>query len=223
MPTDTFYRLEQDKQEKIMLAAKKEFSENAIQEASIANIIKYAEIPRGSFYQYFSGKDDIFFYLFTLIKKEPEQEIILLLEKNKGDLFKTFTHFFDYFSKEVFEGPNQELYQNIFQHMNYTRSNRMMTSDMTSDQKKRHEAHLKLHHRDVSDVYLKMKETVDQKELRVENEREFRMLVHQLWSMLFHTINEGFRALACDQRINQEVLQKDYELKLSWLENGVKK
>ncbi len=67
MPTDTFFRLDEEKKEKIILAAKKEFSEVSIQEASVANIIKYADIPRGSFYQYFSDKDDIFFYVFSLV------------------------------------------------------------------------------------------------------------------------------------------------------------
>ena len=62
MPSNTFFRLEKEKQDKILEASKKEFSKFPLEEASIANIVKEAGIPRGSFYQYFTGKEDVFFY-----------------------------------------------------------------------------------------------------------------------------------------------------------------
>ena len=49
------------------------------------------------------------------------------------------------------------------------------------------------------------------------------MLIHQLWSMLFHTMNEGFRMKAFGKEVDLKLLQSDFELKLNWLENGVKK
>jgi len=57
MPTETFFNLPKEKQRRILDAAKKEFSRTSLKEASIANVIKDAEIPRGSFYQYFKKRN----------------------------------------------------------------------------------------------------------------------------------------------------------------------
>lgn len=62
MPKETFFHLTDEKKSRIMSAAKKEFSRVPLSEASIARIIKDAEIPRGSFYQYFEDKEDLYFY-----------------------------------------------------------------------------------------------------------------------------------------------------------------
>ena len=63
MPKQTFFHLSKDKQDLLMQAAKEEFSRAPLHEASIANIIKSAGIPRGSFYQYFDDKEDLFLLL----------------------------------------------------------------------------------------------------------------------------------------------------------------
>ena len=57
MPKETFLRLSEDKKEKILSAAKKEFSRVTLEEVSIKNIVEDAEIARGSFYQYFEDKE----------------------------------------------------------------------------------------------------------------------------------------------------------------------
>ena len=53
MPKSTFYNLSKEKREKIEAAIKNEFGRNSFSKASISNIIQEANIPRGSFYQYF--------------------------------------------------------------------------------------------------------------------------------------------------------------------------
>jgi AcrR family transcriptional regulator len=70
MPKDTFYNLSDEKRRRIFDAAVKEFSTQRFSEASINQIIKTAEISRGSFYQYFNDKEDIFQYMFDEITKE---------------------------------------------------------------------------------------------------------------------------------------------------------
>ena len=62
VPKPTFLNLSKEKQELLITAAKKEFSRVPLNGASISNIIKDAGIPRGSFYQYFEDKEDIFFF-----------------------------------------------------------------------------------------------------------------------------------------------------------------
>lgn len=70
MPKDTFYNLNEEKKKKIFDAAVKEFAARRFSDASINQIIKTAEIPRGSFYQYFDGKEDIYLYVIKEMSKD---------------------------------------------------------------------------------------------------------------------------------------------------------
>jgi AcrR family transcriptional regulator len=70
MPTATFRRLPAEKRNRIFRAAVREFSRSHFPEASINRIVKDAGIPRGSFYQYFTGKEDLFIYVLEEISRE---------------------------------------------------------------------------------------------------------------------------------------------------------
>lgn len=72
MPKDTFLNLSEDKKNKIINAAKKEFARVPIEEASIKNIVEEAEIARGSFYQYFESKEDLLKYILIVKAKNLE-------------------------------------------------------------------------------------------------------------------------------------------------------
>lgn len=67
MPTETFLNLKQPKKDRLMQAITKELSTHTFEHVSIANIIKDAHIPRGSFYQYFTDKTDLYQYYFEHI------------------------------------------------------------------------------------------------------------------------------------------------------------
>ncbi|TEB04845.1 HTH-type transcriptional regulator MtrR [Pelotomaculum schinkii] len=84
MPKDTFNNLNEDKKQKIFDAAVKEFSTKRFSEASINQIVKTAGIPRGSYYQYFENKEDIYLYMFERISKE-KREITLHSENIDTD------------------------------------------------------------------------------------------------------------------------------------------
>ena len=64
MPSDRFLKLEKEKQERIIKAARREFSHVPYERASINKIIQYAGISRGSFYTYFEDKEDLLAYIF---------------------------------------------------------------------------------------------------------------------------------------------------------------
>jgi AcrR family transcriptional regulator len=67
MPTQTFHNLPADKKNRIIDAILDELALHTYEHINIQNIIKDANIPRGSFYQYFNDKDDLFafFYDYT--------------------------------------------------------------------------------------------------------------------------------------------------------------
>lgn len=96
MPTKAFYKLDMDKQKRIIDSAKQEFSENYYEDASINKIIKEINLPRGSFYLYFENKEDLYLYILNLYLKEFKRILIELLEKNNHDIFETFISVYDY-------------------------------------------------------------------------------------------------------------------------------
>jgi AcrR family transcriptional regulator len=63
MPKETFYNLDKNKKHKIVQAAIQEYTDHELHRARVSNIIKMADIPRGSFYQYFEDIDDLYYYV----------------------------------------------------------------------------------------------------------------------------------------------------------------
>ncbi len=72
MPKQTFLNLKQDKKTRILNASLKELALHDDQHINIQNIIKDADISRGSFYQYFSDLDDLLGYLIDFIIQEKK-------------------------------------------------------------------------------------------------------------------------------------------------------
>jgi TetR/AcrR family transcriptional regulator len=63
MPKSTFFNLPEEKRESICAAAVELFIEEGYDSASITQIVARAGIAKGSFYQYFEDKADLFRYL----------------------------------------------------------------------------------------------------------------------------------------------------------------
>lgn len=74
MPTQTFFNLPLEKKNQIIEAAVDEFFEKGYEGMSIAKLIAKAGIPRGSFYQYFEDKNDIYKYLILQVVGERKHQ-----------------------------------------------------------------------------------------------------------------------------------------------------
>ena len=70
MPKDTFLNLSREKRKLIEEAAFNEFAEHGFDNASINRIVKRADIAKGSFYQYFEDKGDLYKHILTRIGEE---------------------------------------------------------------------------------------------------------------------------------------------------------
>ena len=70
MPKPTFLNLPQEKRETIMSAAIEEFAEYGLENASTNRIVKNSGIAKGSFYQYFEDKQDVFMHLLDVIEQK---------------------------------------------------------------------------------------------------------------------------------------------------------
>ena len=95
MPTQTFFRLPAEKRERLTEAAWKEFTSVSFIDASINRIVRDAQIPRGSFYQYFEDKEDLFFYLLDAMYDECLVLADEALTEAGGDLFDAVPLVFD--------------------------------------------------------------------------------------------------------------------------------
>lgn len=88
MCTETFLRLPEEKRSRFLEAAWGEFARVKFADVSINQIVRHAGIPRGSFYQYFADKEDLFRYLLGDIQTQVVQVFREQLRRNDGDLFR---------------------------------------------------------------------------------------------------------------------------------------
>ena len=89
MPTLRFLNLEEEKQRRILEAAKKEFSSYDYDKVSINRIIQESEISRGAFYTYFPDKDDLLVYLFEAEENKAVGHFMEIMARNNGNFFQS--------------------------------------------------------------------------------------------------------------------------------------
>jgi AcrR family transcriptional regulator len=106
-----------EKQNRILESARNEFKRASLKEASVANIIKTAGIPRGSFYQYFEDLEDIFYYILEVHSKEIKQRLTTNLVHYKGDIIKAFADLYQYILDKI--SDSEFYFKNIFLNMDY--------------------------------------------------------------------------------------------------------
>src|SRR5690554_3364866 len=103
MPLKTFYNLTKEKQTRVLKAAINEFSRVPLNEASVANIIKGAKIPRGSFYQYFKDKEELYYYILEEHSNDIRKYLLGRLVKTNGDIVISFIDLYSYTIKKINE------------------------------------------------------------------------------------------------------------------------
>lgn len=76
MPKDTFFRLPAPRRDRLVEEAVVEFADRTYAEASLSQIARRSRIPKGSFYQYFEDKLDLYRWLLT--EEAPRQKRVFL-------------------------------------------------------------------------------------------------------------------------------------------------
>ena len=95
MPTNTFYNLPKEKQEKVLEAAKEEFFRAKDGNVLVKNIVISAGIPRGSFYQYFESKEDLIDFIIKKYLKATEEKFCKKMDDFNGDILLVFEDMFN--------------------------------------------------------------------------------------------------------------------------------
>lgn len=113
MPKDTFMNLSEEKREKVEKALEKEFARASFEKASVSRIVEDANIPRGSFYQYFEDKEDAIRYIVHKHISLEHKMLYELLLQTQGNIFDMAVLVFDRMTNETKETDRKELYRNI--------------------------------------------------------------------------------------------------------------
>lgn len=119
MVSETFLNLKEEKKERIIHAALAEFSRVPMNEASVTNIVKKAGISRGSFYQYFGGKEALYKYLIKSVYAKHRKDLYVLIQANKGDLYQSLLDFYQAYIDEIMTSEYFAFYENTFLHVNH--------------------------------------------------------------------------------------------------------
>lgn len=114
MPSKTFMNLPSSKQKALLDAAIKEFYQVPYTEVSINQIILNAHISRGSFYTYFTDKNDLFGYLLLLKKQEFFSLTKDVFDSCKGDIRDAFLKLYDVFTDKIQKNDLSLFLKNIF-------------------------------------------------------------------------------------------------------------
>jgi len=81
MPKKTFLNISKEKKEKITKVAIEEFAKYTYLNASINRIVENSEIAKGSFYQYFEDKKDMYEYILEVAWKKKNEVLSDVLKK----------------------------------------------------------------------------------------------------------------------------------------------
>ncbi|HDX9630633.1 TPA: TetR family transcriptional regulator [Bacillus cereus] len=203
MPKQTFFNLEREKKELLIQAAMKEFSRVPLFEASISNIIKDAGIPRGSFYQYFEDKEDVFFFLLNDHSKRDNEKFISILKENEGDLFDSYIELYQYMLEKFKNLENRNFFRNAFLNMNYKVEN-TFTRNMNEDN----------HKNRLSEIMV----LINKEKLNITEEREIFHVMKIITAVTFHNLIQNFaKEIPFDESV------ENYTLEISLLKKGLYK
>ena len=202
MPTNTFLNLPEEKQKKIIEASYKEFERVPIEQVSIKNIVETAEIARGSFYQYFEDKDDLFEYVMNLKVGNMEKNIKKIIEEENGNIINVFISLYDHLIKVGKLRKNNKFFRQIFENIR-TSDNFMLIRKETMNEKL---------NQSLYELYEKNKEV-----LNIKNEQEYKLIIEILSSITRR------RLVASLKYKNLEDARKDFLKEIEFLENGILK
>ncbi|WP_085505389.1 TetR/AcrR family transcriptional regulator [Thalassobacillus devorans] len=198
MPKQTFFNLPEEKKQILLQSAEKEFSRVPLFEASIANIIKAAGIPRGSFYQYFEGKEDIYFYLLDKMAKQRKDKFIGFLQNHDGDLIEAMIAMFECM---LHEEEHISFMKNAFLNMTHKVEHSFL--GIFSDEES-------------IDDFNEVSAQIDKRKLNIVGDQELYHIMQILTAVTFRNFVEKFA-----QGLSEEQAKETYQMEMNLLKKGI--
>ncbi|WP_225743439.1 TetR/AcrR family transcriptional regulator [Marinilactibacillus sp. Marseille-P9653] len=208
MPTQTFFNLPESKRERLIAGAMKEFTEKSLNEASISNIVKNAGISRGSFYQYFEDKKDLYFYLLGKFKYNYNRLMVKSFKEVEGDFYEGYKIFGEKYIKYIMDSEKFGFFENMYLHMNYQINQESGATIIATPSNNKTE----------HPIDERVIDVVKREQVKACTDQEFISILRYILNILNDTIMEGFwKALTIEET------QKLFATRLEWMTKGVLK
>ncbi len=198
MPKETFLKLSNEKQQKVLDAAKKEFARVPIENVSIKNIVEDADIARGSFYQYFESKEDLLVYLLKEKAEQVSNKVKEKIQETDGDLFETYIFLYDMAIENFMKKEDEDLYKQIF--INIKSSDESIFDLMKNTKPK--------------DV-IKYCDLLNTKNLKIENQQDFMVICEMLNAITRKAIIKNFK------EVSKEECRSTFLKEIEYLKYGI--
>lgn len=204
MPKQTFFNLPVEKQTRLLEAAHHEFSRRGFNEASINQIIKEAGVSRGSFYQYFEDKHDLYQYFARKLGENLEAAKKAILPLASQDLFSYYQKSFTLMLEDFYLGENREFYRTMIANRDY----RLLSKDE--------------HHQNIEKRLQEVYDSLSEEKYRFESYGDFRLFNIILEGAVFRIIGGK---LSHDEVTVEKINQIEAQITkvLTWFQDGVLK
>jgi len=207
MPTSTFHNLSNEKKKRIIAGAMKEFKSKSLNEASISNIVKNSSISRGSFYQYFEDKNDLYLFLIKKFQHNYHELMIRCFKTHNGNFYKGYLEFGTTYIQSILESEKFGFFENLYLNMNY-QINKQSVSLMYSNPEKPKKI----------PKGKRVIDFIDYSLLTIQTDDEMVDLMKFLLSILNQTIIEGFW-----ENMSLSRIQQLFNKRLDWIYHGIQK
>ena len=205
MPSQTFFNLSEEKRERLIQGAMKEFVEVPLHKASVSNIIINAKISRGSFYQYFEDINDLYIYLLGLFYQNTNNLLQTCIQKKDGDFIDGLAEFGNRYIRSIMTNKKVGFYKNMYLNMNYKLQTEMINNQSNAEKRSTEKG--------LQGILSKINfDTVS-----IDEEKEISDIIDFCINILNQTIIEGFYA-GWSVLKTQETFQK----RLNWIGQGVR-
>lgn len=93
MPKQTFFNLEPEKRQAVIETAVEEFARQPFEQASLSKIVEKCGIAKGSMYQYFDDKRDLYLYVVDLAYEQKRNYVSKAFAKEE-DIFSVLEEYY---------------------------------------------------------------------------------------------------------------------------------
>lgn len=200
MPTETFFKLAEEKRKKIIEAGKDEFSSVSLDEASIKNIAEKAGIARGSFYQYFKSKKDLLFFILEENRETMEKKLNRIIKESDGEIFNIYISIYDDMTSKCFDNMNRDIYKRIFENL---KTNDESVFEGMEEKKKQD--------------FKNFKNLIDKRKLKIESDLDFDLIIQILNAITMSSVVRSIKYTS-PEKAREEFLKK-----IEFIKKGIEK
>ena len=202
MPTEIFHRLPESKREHVLNALRAEITRSTFENFSINNIVRDCGISRGSFYQYFRSKEDIYLYFLADYQKSILAHASARLRENGGDLFEALSDSFRFAVRMLCYKDSRDFRHNLF-------CNMWMYEILWQKG---------LYNEAVTGDIMDFLNAIDRSKLNIDNEAELKTLVEICMTL---SLKEAAGVFMADK--HEEEVNENFRRKLAFMRKAYQK